>query len=417
MVQLIVEYNCVDSAVEDWISRFGRLKYRLPMINSLVVEVPESAAPQLSRLTGVTAVFENTCITAQASHHQVPERIPQPEGRFADTKLQKAFGVRHATDLNALNIRGLSGKSVTVAVLDTGVAPVDDLTKPQNRLLAFVDFINRMAEAYDDNGHGTHVAGIAAGNGYRSNGLFMGIAPGSGVVGIKTLDSDGKGTAADMLAGLQWVVDNRDKYSIRVVNMSVGATDPVERDPLVRAVEAVWDLGICVVAAAGNNGPAPGSVTSPGVSRKVITVGAADDGDVAQIMGNTVQHYSGRGPTLECIVKPDVLAPGNDIISAMAPNRTPWASNSLNKRPAKLPEKTPIAGHYLKMSGTSMAAPIVSGTVALLLERSPELTPDDVKYMLRICAADLNCPHNQQGCGVLNIGAVLREEAKHVRDL
>ena len=247
------------------------------------------------------------------------------------------------------------------------------------------------------------MSGIAAGNGYRSNGVYMGIAPGSGIVGVKTLDSQGKGTAVEMLVGLQWVVDNQEKYNIRVVNLSVGATDPAERDPLVRAVEAAWDLGICIVAAAGNNGPAPRSITSPGISRKVITVGAADDGDEVEIMGNTSKNYSGRGPTQECIVKPDMLAPGGDIISAMTSTPPPG--------------KKPIGGHYLRMSGTSMATPMVSGTIALLLERSPELMPDDVKYMLRTCAADLNCPRNQQGCGVLDIGAVLREEAKYVRDI
>lgn len=384
MVQLIVECNGSDSAIENWISRFGCLKYRLPMINALVVEVPEDAMPQLSCLAGVTAVFENTCITAQANKSQ-------------------AHGARQATGLNAAHTYGLSGRDISIAILDTGVSPVGDLAKPQNRLVAFADFVNSKYEAYDDNGHGTHVAGIAAGNGYQSNGLYMGIAPNSSIVGVKTLDSDGKGTAADMLAGLQWMVDNRQKYNIRVVNLSVGATDPSERDPLVRAVEAAWDLGVCVVAAAGNNGPAPGSVTSPGVSRKVITVGASDDSSIVEIMGNTAQNYSGRGPTQDCIVKPDVLAPGANIVSAMT--HTPPSG------------KTPIAGHYLKMSGTSMATPIVSGTIALLLERSPELTPDDVKYILRTCAADISLPRSLQGCGVLDICAVLREEAKHVRDL
>ena len=231
----------------------------------------------------------------------------------------------------------------------------------------------------------------------------MGIAPESGVAGVKTLDSGGKGTAADMLAGLQWVIDNKEKYNIRVVNLSVGAPEPPECDPLIRAVEAVWDLGVCVVAAAGNNGPGPGSITSPGVSKKVITVGASDDDDAVEIMGNTTQNYSGRGPTQDCIVKPDILAPGAGIISAMAH--------------APPPGKPPIAGYYMKMSGTSMATPIVSGAIALLLERSPELTPNDVKYMLRTSAADMHCPRNRQGCGVLDISAVLREEAKHVRDL
>jgi len=146
MVQLIVECNGGEGAALDWISRFGRLKYRLPMINALVVEVPEDAAPQLSHLTGVTAIFENTHITAQMDGVRLAGK-------------RKACGARQASGLSAANTYGLSGRGVSIAVLDTGVAPVDDLIKPQNRLLAFADFVNGKETAYDDNGHGTHVWG------------------------------------------------------------------------------------------------------------------------------------------------------------------------------------------------------------------------------------------------------------------
>jgi serine protease AprX len=144
MVQLIVECNGGDGAVEDWIRRFGQIKYRLPMISALVVEVPEDSVPQLSCLIGVTAVFENTRITAQAN-----------KARQADKR--QWLGARHAAGLMSDHTFGLSGRGVSIAVLDTGVAPVDDLTKPQNRLLAFTDFVNSKTAAYDDNGHGTHV--------------------------------------------------------------------------------------------------------------------------------------------------------------------------------------------------------------------------------------------------------------------
>ena len=164
MVQLIVELSGSDSTVLNWISRFGYLKYRLPIINALVVEVPEDAAPQLSCLTGVTAVFENTHITAQACQKAktftsalTPHR--HMFSAFGVTKAQKLQtpGARQAAGLTSAQTLGLTGRGVSIAVLDTGVAPVGDLVKPQNRLLAFVDFINGKPEAYDDNGHGTHV--------------------------------------------------------------------------------------------------------------------------------------------------------------------------------------------------------------------------------------------------------------------
>ncbi len=142
--------------------------------------------------------------------------------------------------------------------------------------------------------------------------MYRGVAPGSHIIACKVLDEKGRGNAAEVLAGLQWVIDNRKQYNIRIVNLSVGTMDIGDKDPLVKAVEAVWDLGICVVIAAGNNGPDAGSITSPGISRKVITVGASDDGNSVEIWGSTLQNYSGRGPTSECIIKPDVLAPGAD---------------------------------------------------------------------------------------------------------
>lgn len=242
------------------------------------------------------------------------------------------------------------------------------------------------------------MAGIAGGNGGCSDGKYRGIAPECNIIAVKILDREGRGNSADVLAGLQWVLDNRKRLNIRVANLSIGTSDYGSRDPLVKAVEALWDEGIVITIAAGNNGPHPGSVTSPGTSRKVITVGT-DDMSV---------HFSGRGPTMECIVKPDIIAPGANIISCLTP--TP----SQNKITAAANLKI-ISENYIQLSGTSMSTPVVTGAVALLLQKHPSLTPDDVKYMLKKCAVSMNYPKNHQGWGRIDIEKLISEEAIHVR--
>jgi len=234
----------------------------------------------------------------------------------------------------------------------------------------------------------------------------MGIAPDSGIISLKILDREGKGNAADVLAGIQWLIDNRERYGIRVANLSIGTPDRGMKDPLVRAVEAAWDRGIVMVIAAGNNGPKENTVTSPGISKKVITVGASDDNKTVQIWGDTLVDFSGRGPTLDCIIKPDVIAPGADIVSCLSSAETVGKKAALNQKI--------VAQHYLRLSGTSMSTPIVTGAVALLLQKHPKLTPNQVKLMLKESAVSLNYPQNQQGWGLLNVEKLLNQEVIHV---
>lgn len=249
------------------------------------------------------------------------------------------------------------------------------------------------------------MAAICAGNGINSNGKYMGIAPEADIIGIKILDGAGKGGSAEVLAGLQWMLDNREKYNIKVCNLSIGTADTGASDPLIKAVNAAWDSGITVVIAAGNNGPKSGSVTSPGISRKVITVGASDDHMSVQIWGDTLINFSGRGPTMECIVKPDVIAPGSNIVSCLASSAT-----------IKQNDRTRIISkHYLQMSGTSMSTPIITGAVALLLQKHPDLSPNDIKYMIKQNAVNMNYSPNQQGWGLIDIEKLLQGDAVHVR--
>lgn len=278
-----------------------------------------------------------------------------------------------------------TGKGIGVAVVDTGCFPHEDL---KNRIAAFRDSVGRRTAPYDDNGHGTHVCGIIGGSGAASCGLHQGVAPGCHLIPVKVLDRRGNGYVSDVLSGLAWIRENRERYNIRIVNISVGSfsrRNMGENSALVQGVNAAWDAGLVVVVAAGNMGPKSGTITTPGISRKVITVGCSDDHKKVCVMGSTMIDYSGRGPTGSCICKPDIVAPGASIISCSNKN-----------------------GQYSRKSGTSMSTPFVSGALALLLEQQPELSNRDVKLLLRERAVDLGLPQNQQGWGMLDIEKLLK---------
>lgn len=267
---------------------------------------------------------------------------------------------------------------ISVAVLDTGVYRHIDF---DNRIIGFYDTVKKRTQPYDDCGHGTHVCGIIAGSGRASNGKFKGIAPMTYIVGVKVLDNKGNGRIADVIDGVKWVLDNKGKYSIKVVNISFGTLNKeMEEDSqeLVKYIEKLWDEGIVVVAAAGNNGPGKNSVTVPGTSRKIITVGAFDDAYFNR-QNEKRLFYSGRGPTDECIVKPDVVVAGADIIAC---------SNKKNAYSAK--------------SGTSMSTPVVSGAVARVLSYK-NMTPKEIKKAIKKCCVKIDIPNNQQGWGMLDI--------------
>lgn len=275
---------------------------------------------------------------------------------------------------------GVTGKGVVVAVLDTGIYLHEDL---KNRVAVFQDFVNHREEPYDDNGHGTHISAIIGGSGASLGGLYRGIAPECRIISVKVLDDKGNGFASDVLAGLKWLREHWKEYGIRIVNISVGSLsrrDMTENSLLVKGVNAAWDDGLIVVVAAGNHGPGPRSVTTPGISRKVITVGCSDDYKEVDVMGSRMVDYSGRGPTSACICKPDIVAPGSGIISC-------------RNEP----------GSYVSKSGTSMSTPLVSGAIALLLEKYPGMSNRDVKLRIRERAVNLGLPHNQQGWGILDI--------------
>ena len=288
--------------------------------------------------------------------------------------------VKETIGYNIALRQGLTGKGIGVAVMDTGASLHPDYGK---RIIGFADMVNRKKEPYDDCGHGTHVCGIIGGSGVLSDGQYSGMAPQCNLIAVKVLDRKGNGYATDVLAGIDWLLNRREALGIRIMNISVGAggrKNPREDSALVQGVNRAWDAGLVVVVAAGNNGPGRMTITTPGISRKVITVGCSDDDQEILVGGKRMVDYSGRGPTAECICKPDVIAPGKMIVSCSSRN-----------------------GRYAIKSGTSMSTPVVSGAITLLLEKYPEMTNRDVKLKLMQSSKDLGLPKNQQGWGLLNL--------------
>jgi serine protease AprX len=301
---------------------------------------------------------------------------------------------------------GVTGAGVTVAVIDSGVQPHTDL--PATRIKAFVDFVNGRTTAYDDYGHGTHVAGIVAGSGAASSGQYAGVAPGASIVALKVLDANGSGRTSDVMAALEWVLANHVTHGIRVVNLSLGHPifEPAATDPLVEMVERLSQRGIVVVVSAGNMGrnalgqTVYGSITSPANAQGAIAVGAADTNNSLRRSDDAIASFSSRGPTrYDYFVKPDVIAPGYQIASLLASGST-----LATKYPGYL-----IGSSYFRLNGTSQAAPVVAGAAALTLQANPNLTAHTVKGILQFTSQRLrNIDVMSQGAGEVNLAGAVR---------
>ena len=338
----------------------------------------------------------------------------------------KSHNYRTAVTVGARTVQetlGYTGAGIGVAIIDSGITTWhDDLTNKTSKLYPygnqrvakFVDFVNSRTLPYDDNGHGSHVAGIIAGNGYDSLGEKAGIAPGASVVSLKVLDANGQGTISNVIAALGWVAKNAVTYNIRVVNLSVGAGiyESYWTDPLTLAAKALTDKGITVVAAAGNMGKnaaghlQAGGITAPGNAPWVLTVGASSTMGTLTRNDDEMASFSSSGPTyLDFEAKPDLVAPGVGTISLAVPGSTFYLTKAL-----ALVDGKPVRGSksYLTLSGTSMAAPVVSGTVALMLQANPHLTPNLIKALLQYTAQQYaGYSALRQGAGFLNtLGAV-----------
>jgi serine protease AprX len=372
-VEAIVQFeNGVSSSAAHKLVRAngGRVTGDLPIINGLAVRMSAARANGLAHKNGVRVVSLNAAVKKNAL-----------TVAGINTKLLKTS---YPDSLRApKGWSGATGKGVGVAVVDTGIAgALPDFRTSQSdstsRVVATVATNPYATGDNDSYGHGTHVAGIIAGNsnnrpsGDSLKGSYAGVAPDANLISIKVADEEGGATLLDVIYGLQFAVDHKDAYNIRVINLSVESTQAqsYKTDPLDAAAEAAWFGGIVVVAAAGNRGTADDAVDyAPGNDPYVISVGGVDDRGSKNTLDDTLAGWSSRGTTQDGFAKPDVLAPGAHIVSNLAPN-----SEFASMCPTCI-----VDDQYIRAGGTSMAAPMVAGAVADMLEAHPNLTPNQVK--------------------------------------
>jgi serine protease AprX len=351
----------------------GRVTGELHIFNGLVAQLRARDAVRLQGDPAVAAVSLNAPVKQSINTKDL--RTAYPYAADAPPAWNNSSGGGSAT-----------GLGVGVAVIDTGIAGAlpdfrTSSADPSSRVIGSA-VVNPLATtAADTYGHGTHVAGIIAGNGNRRpdtdplRGQYIGIAPQANLVSVKVADDTGGATVLDVIYGLQFVVDHKADYNIRVANLSLESTDvqSAATDPLDAAAEAAWFAGITVVAAAGNHGADADSVShAPGNDPYVITVGGVDDMGTPKRDDDAVASWSSRGVTQDGYAKPDIYAPGAHIVSNLAPG----------SEFASLCPDCIVSGEYIRAGGTSMAAPVVSGVAALILQRNPSLTPNQVKSLL-----------------------------------
>ncbi|MDD1752126.1 MAG: S8 family serine peptidase [Methanotrichaceae archaeon] len=316
--------------------------------------LPGDKLSELSKLKGVKGIYKD----------QKLKVLAEPgNAHFRSTSID-----------DPRNEKNLNGEGITVALIDTGVDANHESLRSKS--LVFKDFVNNQTAPYDDNGHGTHCASLIGGEGEQP-----GVAPASKLIAVKVMDKDGACYLSDALKALDWCLENKERYGLRVISFSVGGENPSDGTSLLdEACNRMVGQGIIMCVAAGNSGPAPSSIVIPGDAEKAITVGAVDDSGV-------IFELSSRGPTADGVIKPDIVTLGVDVVSALA--------NSGNG--------------YSSMSGTSMSVPLVAGASAILLQAQSDLEPSDVKRIFIKTSDDLGDPgpDNIYGFGALNLTCAL----------
>lgn len=334
-------------------------RFELPLINGFSTYIEPNELPLLAQ-----SLPEGSHLSLNGQIHYADIPTLTSDDRVGSTGM--AGRVERLPNLDKVWDQGYTGKGQKIVIIDSGVAPHPDL---KDKLVEWVDFSKaNKPKPFDDYGHGTHVAGVAAGAGIQSHGEIKGIAPDADIVGLRIT------TVAEAIKALQWCVDNKDAMNLKVINMSLGevARRGAKFDPWALAVQKATEAGLIVCVAAGNEGPNPGSISTPGIYPGAITVGAYDSKGTPTLADDTVWKNSSQGPTIDGVQKPDVLAPGVAIFGPLS------AGSQLDN------EALPHRGQdYFAISGTSQATPMISGLVALLLEARPELTVDQIKAILK----------------------------------
>ncbi len=375
--------------------------------DAILMRVRARAGRRLPLLGGQVAAVPDTMLDALARDPDV--RAISLDRRIRGTMERTAPTVGAPWVWESL---GFDGAGIGVAIVDSGVtAWHDDLSQ---RVVHFADFVNHQRAPSDEYGHGTHVAGIISGSGYDSGGARRGIAPGASIVALKVLDGAGDGYISNVIAALDYAIERRQDFNLRVVNLSVaaGVYQSYTTDPLTLACKRAVDAGLVVVTSAGNFGRdgdglvQDGGITAPGNAPWVLTVGATTHEGTPKRDDDSLAPFSSHGPSaIDGSAKPDIVAPGvgiesiadsGSLLFTSRPDFRLWGTVRTAAEP------------YMRMSGTSMASPVVTGTIALMLQANPSLTPNLVKAILQYTAEDHETyGHLAEGAGFLNArGAV-----------
>lgn len=337
--------------LNNYIKRFGEsVKERFSFINAFSVMLSPKEISSLARSDAVVYICANSNVFALMNVAKKIMKVPP-----------LAFG-----------------EGQTICFIDTGISPHCDFMLCENRIEKFVDFVSEREEAFDDNGHGTFVAGVCCGGGFLSGGKFAGIAPKAKIISLKALDKNGEANSNKILQAMQWIMDNKERYNIDTICMSFGSEPLGLNDPIMYGAERLWDCGVTVVAAAGNSGPEWQTIKSPGVSRKIITVGGFDDNRIdGEFNPNFFEmaSFSSRGPCYRYF-KPDLIAPAVDITSC--------GKNE----------------DYVKLSGTSVASPMIAGLCALIKEKEKNFSPNQIKSTLLSFCKPAFFNRNLEGYGI-----------------
>ncbi len=421
-ISVIVTGTTFNAAKNGVIGVGGEITAELPLINAVGAEILGVDLVELGAHPGIATVIKNEVVAASA------EKIA--DYGSAPNKIQISNSLPAQVGVDQLHAQGITGQGVTIAVLDSGNFVPPELRATfgdavGERMLGQADFVDEgdcpltaagftqngnycltnWETSYDPNGHGSHVTGIIW-NPYREevSGQSLAIAPEAKILSVRVLDEDGVGDYIDVIEGIQYVIDNKDLYGIDVINISLSAnvSVPYFADPLNRAVEAAWAAGLTVVTAAGNSGNGPLTVSVPGNDPYVITVGALNTQlTPANFDDDRIPFWSGNGPTHDGFIKPDIVAPGTDIVSIMYLD--PTGSNSPEITDT-YPEFSQTESLFV-MNGTSMSTAVVSGVVALMKQANPSLTPDQIKYRLMASAKAAETDNGDPAFNVLQQGA------------
>jgi serine protease AprX len=396
-ISIIVQKTARNSSVEETAKQLGAtISQDLWIINGFAAEIKASNVLQLAQVNGVRWISWDA---------------PVQQTDCTDCTNNDSLANAYIKAINADKAwaKELQGKGIGVAVVDSGVNWQTDLYTPSgvNRVVANVAYNNGYNQTtFDAYGHGSHVAGVIGGNGRMSNGMYVGVAPQSNIINVKVSDdlNAGRTTDKNVVAGLQWILQNKTKYNIRVVNISINGSvdESYHTNPLDAAAEVLWFNGIVVVVSAGNKGS--NKLYPPANDPFVITVGAVDDKGTAALSDDAMASFSAYGTTVDKFNKPDLVAPGKNIVSLMG-NGTGMPVD----HPANI-VRVNGAAVYFRMSGTSTSAPIVAGAVALLLQDEPKLNPDQVKYRLKATANKSWSGYdaNKAGAGYLDVMAAVK---------